>query len=132
MMNQEQAAASKGMLEKLKEYADPKELQSRLGLSYENVIHVLTYGGIGFVAGFLFKKFGRLFVMSVVIVGAALLALSYLDMVSLNFDKFRSLLGISGADTVESVARHYYDLVRSNLLATVSGAVGFFIGYKVR
>ena len=97
------------------------------------LVDIGIYGAIGFIVGFLLKKYSEYFIaMLLVIVGAVVLQQFDYISVSINMPKIHSMLGLQAA----SVPGDKYGLlllewVKANVAGSASLVVGFLIGMKV-
>jgi uncharacterized membrane protein (Fun14 family) len=100
-------------------------------------IHVLLMmeGGIGFLVGisvgFVAKNFGRIIAYGIVGLTFLLLVLSYYGMITINYPILKEMAGMPAKGTLEDLIRLYSDLARLHIVGLSSGAIGFFIGWRV-
>lgn len=92
------------------------------------------YFAIGFVAGFLLKKYMKYILL--IIVGIALLVvLDQFDLVHtyINWDKVQEVLKLQSAGyPLDTQTTHaYLAWIKANLIIVLSGVAGFLIGLKV-
>lgn len=99
--------------------------------SYATMATAFFYGGAGFVAGFLLQKFGKCIVFTIIVGGAILYMLHHFNIIMLDIEQLRALLGLAQNDTISSVAQNYFNWMWNHLLYTVSAFLGFILGYKV-
>ncbi|OGB83935.1 hypothetical protein A3F66_02215 [candidate division TM6 bacterium RIFCSPHIGHO2_12_FULL_32_22] len=104
---------------------------NKLDLNSKKVIEILTFFAIGFSSGFLLKKYFKYVFISVLVVLLAVFLLENSGFIHVDWSKIRGFIGISSADTVDSVFNVIINWIKSNILLTISGALGFIIGYKV-
>ena len=123
--------AEKGWLETFKQKLNIDGLMKKMNLSKERVFEIVLYIGIGFLAGFLFKKYAKyLFVVILTIVALAIL--HHLEFVNLtvNWDKIQGIQPIS-APLDANVWSVYWEWIKANVAIVLSFSVGFFVGFKV-
>lgn len=115
------AAKSKagGLFEKIKD-------------SKDTLFDIALYGGLGFLVGYLVKKFsGYLIMLAIFIV--VILALQQFELlfVSVNWAKIQSAVGIQPAVTPDaSMLGMVWEWMKVNVLISVSFIIGFLLGLK--
>src|SRR5437667_8665844 len=90
--------AMQGLVEKATDGLTPESITSKFNFSRENLIEIGIYFGIGFVAGFLIKKYSHLIVGIGLIIGAVM-ALQYFGFLTvvIHCDKIQQVLGVEPA-----------------------------------
>ena len=125
---------SSGMLDTLKEQLNVQSLMDKVRHSKDRFFEVGLYAGIGFVSGFLLKKYST-YVGVCVLMLIGLGVLHHLDVIHIafNWDKVNELFGIQAAQTVtaDSIIATVWEWIRLNLLISISYIVGLFIGLKI-
>ncbi len=126
--------ASSGMLDSIKENLNFQNIMDRVKHSKDKFLEAGLYGGIGFISGFLLKKYST-YVLACVLVFIGLGVLSHLEVINVmvNWDKVNEVFGIHAAQTVtaDSLVATIWEWVKVNMLISVSYLVGLFIGLKV-
>lgn len=115
-----EAVNPSGWLQKIK---DNKDVLIEIGI----------YAGLGFLCGFLFRRFGTYFIAFLVAIGVLLL-MQQVDLVnfSVNWDKIQSFFGIQPLPTPDtSWVSHLWEWVKMNVRPVASFSVGFLIGFNV-
>ena len=125
---------SSGMFGTLKEQLNVQSLMDKVRHSKDRFFEVGLYAGIGFVSGFLLKKYST-YVGVCVLMLIGLGVLHHLGVVNImvNWDKMNELFGIQAAQTVtaDSIIATVWEWIRLNMLISISYVVGLFIGLKV-
>lgn len=103
----------------------------KLNLTPGKLGQIMLYLGIGFLAGFLFKKYGKHFLI-VVLTVVGLFVLQHLGFVNIviNWDKVRALQPMQVAAGA-NIWSEYWAWLLANLAIVISSAIGFFVGFKV-
>jgi len=106
-------------------------LLKKINLTPGRLGQIMLYLGIGFLAGFLFKKYGKLFLI-VILTIVGLFVLQHFGFVSIaiNWEKIRALQPIPVMQG-ENVWSEYWAWLMANIAIVISSAIGFFIGFKV-
>lgn len=128
-----QSGPDVGFLAKIKSTLSLDNISQKLHLSKDKLIELGLYLGIGFISGYLIKKYSQ-YVVSLVVLIIGLVVLQQLDllMITVNADKVRSLLGIYPPTTVDaSLLTTYWEWVRLNFSIVLSFSIGFLCGLKV-
>lgn len=122
-------ATQQGWWEQLQNKLDSEWLE-QFDLSTQSIVEIAAYCGIGFLIGFLAKRYGRTLFVTVAAAAVLLWVLSYVAIVSVHWEQLRLLLGISEAATFETFLQSSIGWVKDHVRAVVSGLIGFFVGYK--
>jgi len=122
-----------GMIESIKNAMQPESIANRIGMDKNMLIDIGLYGAIGFIVGFLLKKYSEYFIACVLlIIGIVVLQQFDYISISVNTPKIHEMLGLG---TVPVISEGYGALalewIRSNVAGSVSLTVGFLIGLKV-
>lgn len=104
---------------------------SRFDLSFNRAIELLAYLGIGFFVGFLLSRFGRLFILILVVLAVGTITFDYLGIISIDWNVVRELTGFAPGETVSSIFETYYHWLKSHIAIVLSAFIGFLIGYKI-
>lgn len=121
-----------GMLERFKSWFNWDAISQKLNLSKDKFIEVGIYLGIGFLTGFLLKKYAQLILFLILfIVGIVVLQQVNVLSVVINWERVESLFGIQRAAMSTSTLTMLWEWIKLNLLIVVSFVIGFFFGLKV-
>ena len=132
MVNNE-VARQVGWLDRIKETLNLKDIMDKFELSKNTLIELGLYCGIGFLSGFLLKKYGS-YVFIVVLMIVGLIVLQQFDIVTItvNWNKVQEVFGIQPTTTLDTnVLTVYWEWVKLNFAIVLSFSVGFLIGLKV-
>ena len=120
-----------GLPETLKQKMNIEGIMKKLNLSRGKLIEMGVWLGIGFLAGFLFKKYAQYLVIVVLtLVGLAVLQQFEFINVSINWAKFQGLQPVTVSEGA-NILTVYWEWVKANFAVVGSFAVGFFVGLKV-
>lgn len=106
-------------------------LRSKFSGYPDYLVDGVIFGVVGLIAGFLFKNFGRLFVIGVVATVIVLAAMSYGHLVSFNFGTIQSFFGITPRESIIDIVKDYATMITQNVPATLALIAGFFVGWKL-
>lgn len=126
-------AVNGGMLDTIKQKASPAAIAEKFNISRNTLIDIGLYAGIGFLAGFLLKKYST-FVISLVLFVAGLVVLQQFDFLAIgvNWPKVNTLLGLQPAAVASNdMLTLVWVWLKSNVIISSSFVVGFLIGLKV-
>lgn len=127
------ATAQEGWLEVIKSKLYVDKFLIFIKESKENIIEFGVYLGIGFLIGFLIKRFATIFI-GVVLFVAVLIALSQMDIITIDFNYIRlyEFFGIrpamSSSDTIFTII---LEGIKVNWILAVGFVFGFFLGLKL-
>lgn len=122
-----------GLIESLKNAMQPETIASKLGVDKNMLIDIGLFGAIGFLTGFLLKKYSEYFIaLALLIVGIVVLQqFDYLS-VSLNVTKIHDMLGLQSVPMVGvGYGALLLEWMKANVAGTASLVIGFLIGLKV-
>jgi uncharacterized membrane protein (Fun14 family) len=130
----EAATVNTGFIDSLKNAMHPDAIAQKMGMDKNMLIDVSLYGAIGFIVGFLLKKYSEYFIsMALLIIG--IIVLQHLDYISfsINMPKVYELLGMQPVVVTDSYGygRLLWESIKSNVAGSTSLLVGFLIGLKV-
>ncbi|HRN78059.1 MAG TPA: FUN14 domain-containing protein [Candidatus Dependentiae bacterium] len=98
------------------------------------LIDVALYGGIGFLTGFLFRKYSTYIAFLVLfLVGLIVLQQMNVITIAINWIKVEELFGIQqGTTTInDTLLGSFWEWVKANFIIVVSYIVGFLFGLRV-
>ncbi len=126
-------AQEPGLLETLKERLNPSTLMQRLHITQDMLIDMALYGGIGFLIGFLLKKYGK-FIFIVVLCIVALIIAQQAGIISVQvyWTKIQEFLGMqTTGQAPEGFFTSAWDWAKTHLSLVISFSMGFLIGLRV-
>ena len=132
MMNEGQVAKT-GIIETIKNAMHPEAIANKVGIDKNMLIDIGLYGSIGFIIGFLLKKYSEYFIsLTLLIIGLVVLQQFDYIAISINMPKIHEVLGLQSVPVVgEGYASLLLEWLRANVAGSASLAVGFLIGLKV-
>jgi hypothetical protein len=130
MTNETQQAG--GVVETLKNSIKFDVIVEKIKNSKELILWAIVYGGVGFATGFIFKHYGRYLIMVLLFV-AALVGLQYMGLLDIiiNQAKLNELLGLKPSITGSQLLTCWFEWIKSNVLITITFAIGFLLGIRL-
>ncbi len=118
--------------DKLKNSLNLEALAQKLNLSKYRMLDLALFFGIGFLIGFLWKRYANYFI-AMVLFGTLLFILNQLEVVSLhiNWIKVQECCGVSPAHADADILSMIWEWIKLNVLIIVSFVLGFCFGAKV-
>lgn len=133
MVNEGQVTNA-GVIESLKNAMQPEVIANKLGMDKNMLVDIGLYGAIGFITGFLLKKYSEYFIaMALFIVGIVVLQQFDYVSVSINMPKVHNMLGLQDAAVAgdSKYGMMLFEWMKANVAGSASLVVGFLIGLKV-
>ena len=125
--------AGPGFIDSLKGAMHPEAIAHKLGMNTDTLVDISLYGAIGFITGFLLKKYSEYFIaLLIFLIGA--LVLQHFDYISISINtaKVHELLGLQQVPMVgDKYGTLLLDWIKSNVAGSASLMIGFLIGLKV-
>jgi uncharacterized membrane protein (Fun14 family) len=103
----------------------------KFNLSWQQLTQLGIALAIGITLGFLVKRFGRQTLFFIILCAGILFGLQYFNVITIQWTNLKNLVGLAPADTVEGFFRTYFEWAQHNILAVITGLIGFIIGYKI-
>ena len=129
-----QEAPQLSFFDRLKDNLNPTNLMERLNLSKNKLIELGLYLGIGFLSGFLFKKYFKYMLVFVAFIGC-LYWLQYMNVITvvINADRAQEIFGVQPGAVFEDAGlmSQYWEWVKANVALVLTYSIGFFIGLKL-
>ncbi len=120
-------------LEKLKEMFTMDYISKTLNISKTMLFEMGIYLIIGFLTGFLAKKFGN-YLAVVLLTVAGMVLLQHMGAVTIvvNWDKAQGLLGMQPTAGLDAnVFMMFFEWIKLNIMLAISFAIGFVVGWKL-
>lgn len=127
----EQTMSNTSIIEQIKEA--PEKIVKKFDLTKDKALQLAIYLGIGFLVGFLLKRYSRI-VVTVIVVLLTLLTLEYFHIIDLtvHWGKVRDLIGMRPLPAVNgTVFTALWESAKDNLAQVISFSVGFLAGLKL-
>jgi uncharacterized membrane protein (Fun14 family) len=121
------------LLETIKEGMQPESIAHKFGVDKNMLIDIGLYGSIGFIVGFLLKKYSEYFIAFVLLM-VALIVLQQFDYISLsvNAAKMGETLGLESMPlSLADYGSFIWARVKAHVVGSSSFIVGFLIGIKI-
>jgi uncharacterized membrane protein (Fun14 family) len=124
--------SSMNIMDSFKNAMQPETIANKLGIDKNTLIDIGLFGAIGFLAGFLLKKYSEYFIaFALFIVGIIVLQQFGYVSVGLNISKVHEVLGIQAAPmTTDGYGMLVIEWMKSNVPAAASIIIGFLVGMK--
>lgn len=137
MLNEGQVAAVElqvqrpTLIESFKNALQPETIAHRLGIDKNTLIDIGIYGTIGFIFGFLLKKYSEYFIAFIFFV-VGIIVLQQFDYIAVNFNaaKIHEMLGLTIVPVGSGYGALLLEWMKSNVPAVASLIIGFFVGLK--
>lgn len=134
-MNENMPAENLSFFDHVKYWLSPDVWAEKLNISRSELFSFGLYLGIGFLVGFLVKKYSKI-VFACVGFCVLLVVLQQMNviMLDINWLRINEALGIphmAMPDGSTDMMSQYIDLIRSNIGLVISFAAGFLIGIKL-
>lgn len=122
-----------GLIESFKNAMQPETIAHKLGIDKNMLIDIGIYGAIGFITGFLLKKYSEYFIAAaLLLIGVAILQQFDYVAVSFNMQKIHGMLGFPYIPMVSiGYGQLLLEWTKSNIPAVTSLVVGFLVGLKI-
>jgi uncharacterized membrane protein (Fun14 family) len=123
-----------GILDTIKSNLSPDTLMEKVKSSKDRLFEIALYGGIGFISGFLLKKYSTYVgICILLLIGLGVLHHLGVIHILINWDKVNEFFGIQAVQnvTADNIIATIWEWVKVNMAISISYIVGFFIGLKV-
>lgn len=121
-----------GWFDKLKHSLQLDAIAQKLNFSKHKLFDMALFLGIGFLIGFLWKRYANYFIAALIFV-AVLFVVHQLDLVSVNLNwiKIQECCGIEPASQDADMLAMAWSWIKANVLIIFSFVIGFCFGAKV-
>ena len=121
-----------GWFDKLKNSLQLDKLAEKLNFSKHKILDMALFFGIGFLAGFLWKRYANYFIAGIIFT-TILILLHQIDLIhlSINWVKVQECCGIEPASADADMLTMLWDWAKNNVLIIFSFIIGFCFGAKV-
>lgn len=132
MISQTPQAAQLSWFDKLKNSLNLDTLAQKLNLSQYRMLDIALFFGVGFLTGFLWKRYANYF-MAAVIFATLLFIFHQLDLISfgVNWMKLQECCGVQQPNPDADILAMLWQWVKMNILIIASFVLGFSFGAKV-
>ena len=104
---------------------------SKLNITSSDIVRYVSCFGIGFLIGLFLKRYVKYFVMFLLCTILLLTVLQYFNIISINHEQIKALLGFSQKATFESIIQAGLVGIRVHAIAIGCGILGCLLGFKV-
>lgn len=122
-----------GLIESLKNAMQPEVIANKIGMDKNVLIDIGIYGAIGFITGFLLKKYSEYFIAAILLI-VGILVLQQFNYISfsINTPKIHQMLGLQSSSVVgDRYGVLLFEWMKANVAGSASLIVGFLIGLKI-
>jgi hypothetical protein len=121
-----------GWFDRLKNSLQLEKISERLNFSKHKILDMALFFGIGFLAGFLWKRYANYFIAALIFIGV-LFIFNQLELINLNINwlKVQECCGIEPARADADILSMLWDWSKNNILIIFSFIIGFCFGAKV-
>jgi len=122
-----------GWIENIKNALNPSKIMERLNLSRGKLLELGLFLGLGFVAGFLLKKYAKYLVIFILlIIGFVFLDRYGIIKFAIDWNKVQEVVGMKTvAMSGDSLLHIIWEWIKTNVGIVLSFSVGFLLGLKV-
>ena len=120
-----------GTIASIQEWWAGLDLERWFGDSSSDAMQVAIFFVSFFAIGFLFKKYLKFIFMVLVVSFLMVKGLEYYKILDIDWEAFNTFMGLEPAATFGTVAGLALEWIKSHLVASISSAAGFLIGYKL-
>lgn len=123
---------SRGILAWLKENLNPTNIMNKLDLTPQKLFEMAVYFGVGFLTGYLLRKYGK-FIIFLILAIVALFLLQQVGIIDIavHMDKIYELFGMQPTAAEGSLFAGYWEWVKTHITLVVMFSIGFLIGLRV-
>lgn len=121
-----------GWFDRLKNSLQLDKIAEKLNFSKHKILDMALFFGIGFLSGFLWKRYANYFIAGLIFIGVLIL-LNQLDLINLNINwiKVQECCGVEPARADVDILGMIWDWAKNNILIIFSFIIGFCFGAKV-
>ncbi|MCL4361021.1 hypothetical protein M1446_01535 [Candidatus Dependentiae bacterium] len=99
--------------------------------SAEKALLYAAYCFVAFIAGFIFKNYGKYIFLLVLSVAAAFWATHYFNLITIKYDYARQIFGMEHVQSIQDLFYLIIEQIKSNLILSIMCVISFVIGWKV-
>jgi len=132
LVDAKDVVVEKGWFDTFKEKLNFDAGLKQLNISKSKVIDVGLFLGLGFLAGFLLRKYSKYF-LTVILILIGLFALEKFQIIQIgiNWQKLNELFGIQAVKMDGSAISMAWEWIKANLAISISFLIGFSFGFKL-
>ncbi len=122
---------SQSWLDVMKEKFNLENIKQQFDLSTANIVQMSAYFGVGFLGGFLLKRYFLYVIFFGGLLGFGMWWLSSMNVVTFDWLKINELAGIQSTDTLGVLCSTCLAWIQQNVALSISCALGFLFGYRL-
>ena len=133
-MDNSSASNQLGFFDKTKQFLDPSTLWQKIKDSRGYIFNLLLFFCIGFLSGYLLKKYGQYLVIFLVFIGLMVVLQQFnVIQVTVNWHIIQNALGIHHVQITQgsTLLTLYWQWVKVNVVIVLSFSIGFLSGLRV-
>jgi len=104
---------------------------SKLNITSSDIIRFVSCFGIGFLIGLFLKRYIKYFILFLLCAVLLLAVLQYFNIININYEQIKLLLGFSKTATIESIIQTVLVDIREHSIAIACGILGCLLGFKL-
>ena len=108
-----------------------EEFFVNMNITSSDVIRFASCFAVGFIVGLILKRYAKYIIMFITVSVLFLAILHYAEFIMINHDRIKSLLGLQGTETFDSIVNLLLAFVRLHIVEIGSGILGCLLGFKV-
>lgn len=108
------------------------EVDKWFGDQYSEALRVSVYFVACFAVGFLFKKYLKYLLVSVILAIILIKGMEYYKILDIDWEALNTFLGFKPTATIGAISKLGIDWIKNNLVVSISAVLGFLLGYKLR
>lgn len=101
------------------------------GLDSQKGLLLAIYTFFAFLAGLIFKNYGRYLIFSILIVTLFIYFGEYLQFMKFDLEGFKAILGLESVKNFDDFFAFFYQLIKSHVLESILIFFGFYLGWKL-
>ena len=110
---------------------DIKGWAEDIGGGSAEAVEAAIYFGSGFAIGFLFKKYFKFILGTLVIAIILIKVLEYNMVLEIDWEGLNVFMGFDSAADFNTILNDIFSWIKDNFIVFISSVVGFLIGYKL-
>ena len=110
---------------------DIKGWAEGIGGSSSEAVEAAIYFGSGFAIGFLFKKYFKFLLTTILIAIILIKIFEYNNVLVIDWEGVNTLFGFESTTDFSTIVNNAFAWIKANMIIFISSIVGFLVGYKL-
>ena len=110
---------------------DIKGWAQEIGGGSAEAVEAAIYFGSGFAIGFLFKKYFKFILTTLIVSIIVIKILEYNMVLEIDWEGLNVFMGFDSAADFNTILNDIFSWIKDNFIIFISSVVGFLIGYKL-